>query len=226
MNNFIVPGIVAIILFIILIVLYKKRERKKMVRDIILAVFIEVMATLASNLNVFYTSQRPDVTSNIDITNESTIEVTASTEVGLPTFIPRVSNQFNYKIDCPSDFITEGSHEQESEDDFDLRSSDRKATLRFTARIVGDELPYIYTVDYFRKIYSGIELYTDNQLEEDGWYVTSTKSADGFYHYRKCIYSAGIVRLFTFSFPVEQEEKYLSNYDYVSHIEQSFRKLY
>lgn len=225
MNNFIVPGIAAIILFIVLVALYKKRERKKMVREIILALFIEVIVILVSNFNVFYTSQ-PDRSSNIDVANEPTTEVLASTEDELPTFVPRISNQFNYMIDYPSDFITEGSLEQESEDDFDLRSADRKATLRFTARIVGDELPYIYTIDYFRRTYSGIELYTDNQLEADGWYVVSTKSADGFYHYRKCIYSDGIVRLFTFSFPIEQEDRYLSNYDYVTHIEQSFKKLY
>ncbi|MBQ2664834.1 MAG: hypothetical protein IJI39_07135 [Clostridia bacterium] len=226
MNNVIVPGIVAIILFIALVILYKKRERKKMVRDIILALFIEAIVTLVSNFNVLYTSLKTDVTSNIDVTSAPTTEVLASADDELPTFVPRVSNQFNYTIDCPSNFITEGSYEQETEDDFDLRSADRKATLRFTARIVGDELPYIYTIDYFRKTYSGIELYADNQLDEDGWYVASTKSADGFYHYRKCIYSGGIVRLFTFSFPIEQEEKYLSNYDYVSRIEQSFKKLY
>lgn len=225
MNNFIVPGIVAIILFIVLIALYKKRERKKLVREIILALFIEVIVILVSNFNVFYTSQ-PDRSSNSDVANEPTTEVLASTEDELPTFVLRTSNQFNYMIDCPSDFITEGSLEQESEDDFDLRSADRKATLRFTARIVGDELPYIYTIDHFRRIYLGIELYADNQLEADGWYVVSIKSADGFYHYRKCIYSDGIVRLFTFSFPIEQEDRYLSNYDYVTHIEQSFKKLY
>ena len=72
---------------------------------------------------------------------------------------------------------------------------------------------------------NGTELYRDDQLENDGWYVISSKTADGYFHYRKCIFTNGIARMYTFSFPTDQEDIYLKNYDYVTHIENSFRKL-
>ena len=115
-----------------------------------------------------------------------------------PTFEKRTSETFNYTIDCPSNF---------------------------EARYVDDELPDLFVIDTFRRTYGGTELYRDDQLENDGWYVISSKTADGYFHYRKCIFTNGIARMYTFSFPTDQEDIYLKNYDYVTHIENSFRKL-
>lgn len=143
-----------------------------------------------------------------------------------PTFEKRSSEKFNYTIDYPSNFVLEGSPEQDTEDDFNFSSEDRKATLNLIARYVGNKLPDLFTIDTFRNTYRGTELYRDDQLEDDGWYVVSTKTTDGYFHYRKCIFTDGIVRMYTFSFPTDQEDIYLTNYDYVTHIENSFRKLH
>ncbi|NDO18103.1 hypothetical protein FMM68_00255 [Lachnospiraceae bacterium MD329] len=142
-----------------------------------------------------------------------------------PTFEKRTSEKFNYTIDCPSNFVLEGGLDQDEEDDFNLTSADREATLNFTARYIDGELPDKFTIDTFRRTYGGTELYREDLLERDGWYVISTKTFDGYYHYRKCIFTNGIVRMYTFSFPTDQEDIYLTNYDYVSHIENSFIKL-
>lgn len=142
-----------------------------------------------------------------------------------PTFEQRTSEKFDYTIDYPSNFVLEGGADQDTEDDFNLASEDRRATLNFIARYVGDELPDLFTIDTFRRTYSGTELYRDDQLDNDGWYVVSSKTADGNFHYRKCIFTNGVVRMYTFSFPTDQEDIYLTNYDYVKHIENSFRKL-
>lgn len=142
-----------------------------------------------------------------------------------PTFEKRTSETFNYTIECPSNFELEGSLQQDTENDFNLTSEDRRATLNFIARYVDDELPDLFVIDTFRRTYGGTELYRDDQLENDGWYVISSKTADGYFHYRKCIFTNGIARMYTFSFPTDQEDIYLKNYDYVTHIENSFRKL-
>ena len=142
-----------------------------------------------------------------------------------PTFIQRTSEQFNYTIDVPSNFTYEGAAEQDSEDDFNLTSPDKRTNIVFIAR-AADELPEIFTIEDFRNAYSGTILYEDDRIENDGWYVISAKTPDGFFRYRKCIYTDGVARMYTFSFPTDQEDIYLKEFDYVSRIEKSFTKLH
>ena len=68
-----------------------------------------------------------------------------------PTFEKRTSETFNYTIDCPSNFELEGSLQQDTENDFNLTSEDRRATLNFIARYVDDELPDLFVIDTFGK---------------------------------------------------------------------------
>lgn len=74
--------------------------------------------------------------------------------------------------------------------------------------------------------YSTTPIYNEGDLERDEWYAISAKSADGYFHYRKCIYTDGIARMYTFSFPTDQEDIYLKLFDYVSRLEHSFKQLY
>ena len=67
-----------------------------------------------------------------------------------PTFEKRTSETFNYTIDCPSNFELEGSLQQDTENDFNLTSEDRRATLNFIARYVDDELLKLSSYHLYR----------------------------------------------------------------------------
>lgn len=212
---------VTIILLVILFSI-NRGSNKKVATNLLISVIGGLILSWFQTTESPQSPQQSPMPSSVLIQTENTV-ATPYTE---PAFNNRSSEQFNYTIDYPSDFVIEGGKGQDTEDDFNLSSPDRKATLNFTARIIDGTLPDKFTIANFRKTYAGTEMYCDDQLESDGWYVVSTKAADGAFHYRKCIFTDGIVRMYTFSFPTEQEDVYLLNYDYVSHIEESFRKLY
>ncbi len=215
--SLIMAVLISVVLFCILFLL-NKGKRKNIISEICVSIIAGILVQMITTTEDFPRPKQPENT-------EMPIEVVGVQKFVEPTFIKRSSEKFNYIIDCPSDFVFEGALEHDTEDDFNLASPDHKATLNFTARITNGTLPDKFTIDYFRRIYAGTELYSDDQMESDGWYAISTKAADGYYHYRKCIFTDGTVRMYTFSFPIEQEEIYLLNYDYVSHIEKSFRKI-
>lgn len=211
---------------------YKRTSESNVVIKVVLPVLISLLVAL---LIFFLTMQFGNPVQFIEKVGHyfgmdlgqptPTPEMTSNPYVD-PTFKQRTSKEFNYTIEVPSHFTHEGAEGQDTEYDFNLTSPDKRANIVFTARRIEGELPTVFTKKYFMDTYSTTPIYSAGDIERDGWYAVSVKSADGYVHYRKCIFTNNIVRMFTFSFPTDQEDIYIHAFDYTTYIERSFKQLY
>lgn len=214
----IVIGFISLVSAIFGVVSFFIKSKNKIRKGIIALIVSLVLAVIAYYIGSLQEPPIPD--STIIPTEEPTLTLYVD-----PTFTQRTSVAFNYQIDIPSHFIYEGTDGEEHEEDFHYTSPDKRTDIVFMARVVGDELPNIFSMNYFKDLYGDTVTYEDNQLANDGWYAIEAKSS-GMYHYRKCIFTNGIARMYTFSYPLDQEDIYLYGYNYVTRIENSFKQLH
>lgn len=158
---------IIVIGFVICALILKNKKAQKSV--VVSAIIVEIVLTLGVVDYIKYLIGEPAVVIEriLNWTGLADSAETTATPYIEPTFNNRSSEQFNYTIDCPSNFVIEGGKGQDTEDDFNLSSPDRKATLNFTARIIDGTLPDKFTIANFRKTYAGTEMYCDDQLESD-----------------------------------------------------------
>jgi len=198
--------IVTILLLIIGLIFTVDEFTKKKIKKACFYIVATVAISIATNYiwdMISFNSDEINKLINIDTTNVIYNEIT--------------NEEYLYKIKIPGFLDADNTN-----DAMDKRFNLDGIELVIKARKYLGEIPYDFTREYMLESFDGTVLLDYNQLSSEGWYVISIKT-DKRFHYRKCILSEvdNLVRMFTFSVPVTEMEKY---YEIIDVIENSFRR--